>query len=182
MNKPGLIPDLIYVTGGARSGKSRFAERRADELAGGGQVTYLATAQAFDPEMTERIGRHRADRPKGWHTLEEPLNLPAALEGVQGVALLDCLSLWVSNLMLRGDSDAAIVQAAHDLIHVQGRRSGPLTVHPLIVVSNEVGLGIVPDNALARRYRDTLGWVNQAVAGASSEAWLAVSGLPMRLK
>jgi len=178
MDKPGLI----YVTGGARSGKSRLAERRAGELAGGGQVTYLATAQAFDTEMTERIGQHRADRPEGWPTLEEPLNVPAALEGVQGVVLLDCLSLWVSNLMLRGDSDGAILQAAHDLIGVQRERGGPLRVHPLIVVSNEVGSGIVPDNALARRYRDTLGWVNQAVAEASSEAWMAVSGLAMRLK
>lgn len=178
MNKPGLI----YVTGGARSGKSRLAERRAGELAAGGQVTYLATAQAFDAEMTERIGRHRADRPAGWPTLEEPLDVPATLEGVQGVVLLDCLSLWVSNLMLRGDLDEAILQAAHNLIRVQWKRGGPLNVHPLIVVSNEVGSGIVPDNALARRYRDTLGWVNQTVAEASSEAWLAVSGMPMRLK
>lgn len=182
MNEPGLIPSLIiptliYVTGGARSGKSRLAERRAGELAGGGQVTYLATAQAFDAEMTERIGRHQADRPAGWPTLEEPLNVAAVLEGLQGVVLLDCLSLWVSNLMLRGDSDEAIVQAAHDLMRVQRQRAGSL-----VVVSNEVGLGIVPDNALARRYRDTLGWVNQVVAEASSEAWLAVSGLPMRLK
>ena len=177
MNKQGPIPNLIYVTGGARSGKSRFAERRAGELAQGSRVTYLATAQAFDAEMTERIGRHRQDRPTGWHTLEEPLDVPATLESVQGVVLLDCLSLWVSNMMLREDSDGAILQAAHGLIGVQWRRSGPL-----IVVSNEVGLGIVPDNALARRYRDTLGWVNQAMAEASSEAWLAVSGLMMRLK
>ena len=186
MNEPGLIPNLIpnliYVTGGARSGKSRLAERRAGELAGGGQVTYLATAQAFDTEMTERTLRHRQDRPAGWPTLEEPLNVAAALGGVQGVVLLDCLSLWVSNLMLRGDTDGAILQAAHDLMRVQRERGGPLSVHPLIVVSNEVGSGIVPDNALARRYRDTLGWVNQAVAEASSEAWMAVSGLPMRLK
>ena len=174
-------PRFIYVTGGARSGKSRLAERRAGEL-GGGQVTYLATAQAFDAEMESRIRRHRADRPESWPTLEEPLNVPAALEGLQGAVLLDCLSLWVSNLMLRGDSNAAILQAAHDLIRVQRERGGPLSVHPLIVVSNEVGLGIVPDNALARRYRDTLGWVNQAVAEASNEAWLAVSGLPVRLK
>ena len=169
-------PRLIYVTGGARSGKSRFAEARAAAL-GGAQVTYLATAQAFDAEMAERIGRHRLERPLGWRTLEEPLEVPAALGGVRGVLLLDCLSLWVSNLMLRGDDDEAILAAAGALLQTQAGRGGPL-----IAVSNEVGSGIVPDNALARRYRDTLGRVNQAVAAASDEAWLLASGLPLRLK
>jgi adenosylcobinamide kinase / adenosylcobinamide-phosphate guanylyltransferase len=173
---PEDLARLIYVTGGARSGKSSFAERRATEL-GGNQVTYLATAQAFDAEMTDRIGRHRAERPAGWHTLEEPLELCSAVQKVQGVLLLDCLSLWVSNLVLRGDSDEQILQAAGDLIKSQELRGGPL-----IAVSNEVGLGIVPDNALARRYRDTLGWVNQRFAAASDEAWMLVSGLPLRLK
>jgi adenosylcobinamide kinase/adenosylcobinamide-phosphate guanylyltransferase len=176
MNEPDRIPTLIYVTGGARSGKSSFAERRAGEL-GGEQVTYLATAQAFDAEMQDRIGRHRADRPDSWRTLEEPLSLTPLVAGVRGVILLDCLSLWVSNLTLRGDSEDDILQAAAELIAVQGRRGGPL-----VAVSNEVGLGIVPDNALARRYRDTLGRVNQAFAAASDEAWLLVSGLPVRLK
>ncbi|WP_424952248.1 bifunctional adenosylcobinamide kinase/adenosylcobinamide-phosphate guanylyltransferase [Deinococcus sp.] len=181
MNELELIPDLMYVTGGARSGKSRFAEQRAGELGGdltgAGQVTYLATAQVFDAEMEDRIGRHRADRPAHWRTLEEPLEVASALEGIQGVALLDCLSLWVSNLMLRGDSDEIILRAADGLLNAQARRGGPL-----IAVSNEVGLGIVPDNALARRYRDVLGWVNQRFAAASDEAWMLVSGLPLRLK
>ena len=176
MSEPGLIPNLIYVTGGARSGKSSFAERRAAAL-GGERVTYLATAQAFDAEMAERIARHRRERPAGWHTLEEPLSVPSVLEKVQGVALLDCLSLWVSNLMLRGNSDEDILAAADALIEAQSRRGGPM-----IAVSNEVGFGIVPDNALARRYRDTLGRVNQRVAAASDEAWLLVSGLSVRLK
>ncbi|MGY2892405.1 bifunctional adenosylcobinamide kinase/adenosylcobinamide-phosphate guanylyltransferase [Deinococcus sp. UYEF24] len=176
MNEPGLIPRLIYVTGGARSGKSSFAERRAAAL-GGERVTYLATAQAFDDEMTERIGRHRRERPVGWHTLEEPLSVAPVLESIQGVVLLDCLSLWVSNLTLRGDADEEILAAADALVALQSRRGSPL-----IVVSNEVGFGIVPDNALARRYRDTLGWVNQRVAAASDEAWLLVSGLSVRLK
>ena len=176
MSEPGLIPNLIYVTGGARSGKSSFAERRAAEL-GGEQVTYLATAQAFDAEMEIRIRRHRQERSTGWQTLEEPLAVASVLEGVQGVVLLDCLSLWVSNLMLRGDTDEEILTAADALIEVQSRRGGPL-----IAVSNEVGFGIVPDNALARRYRDTLGWVNQRVAAASDEAWMLVSGLSVRLK
>ncbi len=170
-----MTPGLIYVTGGARSGKSRFAEG----LAGGegGQVTYLATAQAFDDEMTERIGRHRSDRPQSWTTLEEPLDLTAVLARTEGVVLLDCLSLWVSNLMLRGDPDELILRATDALIDAQAVRRSPL-----IAVSNEVGSGIVPDNALARRYRDTLGWVNQRFAAASDEAWLLVSGLPVRLR
>ena len=176
MSEPGLIPNLIYVTGGARSGKSSFAERRAAEL-GGEQVTYLATAQAFDAEMEIRIRRHRQERSTGWQTLEEPLAVASVLEGVQGVVLLDCLSLWVSNLMLRGDADEEILTAADALIEMQLRRGGPL-----IAVSNEVGFGIVPDNALARRYRDTLGWVNQRVAAASDEAWLLMSGLSVKLK
>ena len=170
-----MTPGLIYVTGGARSGKSTFAEGLASRA--GERVTYLATAQAFDAEMTERIGRHRHDRPADWHTLEEPLELAAVLAGLEGVVLLDCLSLWVSNLMLRGDPDELILQATDALIEAQAGRSSPL-----IAVSNEVGFGIVPGNALARRYRDTLGWVNQRYAAASDEAWLLVSGLPVKLK
>jgi adenosylcobinamide kinase / adenosylcobinamide-phosphate guanylyltransferase len=166
---------LLYVTGGARSGKSRFAEGLAKRA--GGHTTYLATAQAFDDEMKDRIGRHRADRPAEWKTVEVPLEVGSVLAALSGTVLLDCLSLWVSNLMLRGDSDKAIVQATEQLIAAQQSRGGVL-----IAVSNEVGLGIVPDNALARRYRDTLGWVNQRVAAASNEAWMLVSGLPLRLK
>ena len=173
---------LIYVTGGARSGKSRFAEARAQQLGGGqlgdGGVTYLATAQAFDAEMEARIGRHRSDRPAAWHTIEEPLDVARALQRVQTpVVLLDCLSLWVSNAMLRGDSEETILHATSELLDTQRGRGGTL-----IVVSNEVGLGIVPDNALARRYRDALGRVNQAAAAASDEAFLLVSGLELRLK
>lgn len=168
---------LVFVTGGARSGKSRFAEERARQL-GGEQVTYLATAQAFDTEMEERIGRHRADRPAPWHTVEEPLEVARVLPTLQTpVVLLDCLSLWVSNAVLRGDSEAEILQATADLLGAQRQRGGTL-----ITVTNEVGLGIVPDNALARQYRDVLGRVNQAAAAASDEAYLLVSGLPLRLK
>lgn len=167
---------LVFVTGGARSGKSAFAERRA--AASGEGVTYLATAQAFDAEMEDRIRRHRADRPAGWQTLEEPLDVPAAVQRVQTpVLLLDCLSLWVSNLMLADLPDEAILAQADALLTATHARSS-LTV----LVTNEVGLGIVPDNALARRYRDVLGWVNQRAAAASDEAWLLVSGLPLQLK
>ncbi|GAA5535060.1 bifunctional adenosylcobinamide kinase/adenosylcobinamide-phosphate guanylyltransferase [Deinococcus aluminii] len=167
---------LLYVTGGARSGKSTFAERRA--AVSGQGVTYVATAQAFDAEMAARIARHRADRPPGWVTVEEPLNVPAAVQAAPTpTVLLDCLSLWVSNLLLADEPDEAVLARADALLAAARARPG-LTV----LVTNEVGFGIVPDNALARRYRDLLGWVNQRAAAASDEAWLLVSGLPLQLK
>ncbi|MGM9322983.1 bifunctional adenosylcobinamide kinase/adenosylcobinamide-phosphate guanylyltransferase [Deinococcus aquaticus] len=177
---PSEAGRIVFVTGGARSGKSTFAERRAAQEAApdGGGVTYLATAQAFDDEMTDRIARHRADRPAGWVTHEEPLAVSAALRAVTTSAtLLDCLSLWVSNLMLAGHTDDAVLDAADDLLRAARERGGVT-----VLVTNEVGFGIVPDNALARRYRDLLGWVNQRAAAASDEAHLIVSGLPLRLK
>ncbi|MFC4638216.1 bifunctional adenosylcobinamide kinase/adenosylcobinamide-phosphate guanylyltransferase [Deinococcus hohokamensis] len=167
---------VVFVTGGARSGKSAYAERRA--AGSGTAVTYLATAQAFDEEMTARIGRHRAGRPAGWHTVEAPLDVTDALAAAPGpTVLLDCLSLWVSNLMLAEFSDEAILARADRLLAAASARPG-LTV----LVTNEVGFGIVPDNALARRYRDVLGWVNQRATAASHEAYLIVSGLPLTLK
>ncbi|TSA80142.1 bifunctional adenosylcobinamide kinase/adenosylcobinamide-phosphate guanylyltransferase [Deinococcus detaillensis] len=165
---------LIYITGGARSGKSSFAERQALHLSGHA-VTYLATAQAFDGEMRARIERHQSDRPAEWITLEEPLDVVTALQAAHTpTVLLDCLSLWVSNLMLAELEDGEVLARVDDLL----RRN----TATLIVVSNEVGLGIVPDNALARRYRDLLGWANQRFAAAADEAHLLVSGLPLRLK
>ncbi|AWT37646.1 adenosylcobinamide kinase/adenosylcobinamide phosphate guanyltransferase [Deinococcus arenae] len=165
---------LVFVTGGARSGKSSFAEARAAQV--GAPVTYVATAQAFDDEMTARIVRHRADRPARWVTREEPLHVPAVVREVQGTVLLDCLSLWVSNLMLADWTDDAVLAAADDLLRAASDRGGVT-----VLVTNEVGFGIVPDNALARRFRDLLGWVNQRAAAASDEAWLIVSGRPLRL-
>ncbi|RTR25199.1 bifunctional adenosylcobinamide kinase/adenosylcobinamide-phosphate guanylyltransferase [Deinococcus radiophilus] len=167
---------LTFVTGGARSGKSSFAERLA--AGSGAAVTYLATAQAFDDEMTERIRRHRADRPAAWPTLEEPIQVPQALrDAPAGTVLLDCLSLWVSNLMLAGWSDEAVLAGADELLAEARGRGGPC-----IFVTNEVGFGIVPDNALARRYRDLLGWVNARCAAQSDQAYLLVSGLPLTLR
>ena len=167
---------LVYVSGGARSGKSRFAEEYATRP--GSAVTYLATAQAFDDEMRDRIARHRDDRPAAWHTAEEPLNVAQAARAAQTpTLLLDCLSLWVSNLLLAGEPEDEMLAATDDLLAALRERGG-LSV----LVSNEVGLGIVPDNALARAYRDALGRVNQRVAAASDEAYLLVSGLPLQLK
>ncbi|RJF72187.1 bifunctional adenosylcobinamide kinase/adenosylcobinamide-phosphate guanylyltransferase [Deinococcus cavernae] len=167
---------VIFVTGGARSGKSAYAEGLAAQS--GESVTYLATAVAFDAEMQNRIGRHRAERPAHWVTLEEPVNVPTAVHSAgTPVLLLDCLSVWVNNLMYHDFTDEQILQAAAELIHVARNRAGTV-----ILVTNEVGFGIVPDNALARRYRDVLGWVNQRCAQASDEAYLLVSGLPLTLK
>lgn len=166
---------VVLVLGGARSGKSRFAENLGDALPG--SHVYIATAQAFDDEMTSRIARHRADRAGHWHTAECPLDLEDAIRGHDGkdaVLLVDCLTLWLSNLML-GDHDVAMARdrLASLVPEIQG---------VLLLVSNEVGQGIVPDNALARRFRDEAGWLNQTLAGAAHEVWFVTAGIPQRLK
>jgi adenosyl cobinamide kinase/adenosyl cobinamide phosphate guanylyltransferase len=157
---------LVLYLGGARSGKSRLAVERA--AAEGAPVTFIATGEAGDEEMAARIDAHRRERPPGWQTIEEPRDLARALALVppDDTALVDCLSLWVANI--EEPDDAALATAA--------ARPG-LT----IAVSNEVGLGIVPANALARSYRDTLGRVNAAWAAAADEAWFVVAGKTLRL-
>ena len=166
---------VILVLGGARSGKSSFAQRLAEENEGG--LVYLATAQAFDAEMVERIARHRSDRSARWQTVECPLNLADAISVNQKggrTILVDCLTLWLSNLML-GEHDVA--GAVSTLVATL--KASASTV---ILVSNEVGQGIVPDNALARRFRDEAGWLNQAIACAADDVWFVTAGLPQRLK
>lgn len=172
MHKTGRI---TLVTGGARSGKSALAETFATRV--GGARIYIATAEAFDGEMVQRIARHRDQRGPGWHTVEEPLDLVGALartEG-QGVRLVDCLTLWLSNRMAQEEGPASPAVTALCEALRQARS-------PVVLVTNELGLGIVPENALARRFRDAHGWMNQAVAAAADEVWMAVSGLPLRLK
>jgi adenosyl cobinamide kinase/adenosyl cobinamide phosphate guanylyltransferase len=156
---------LVLYLGGARSGKSRLAAERA--AASGAPVTYIATGEAGDEEMAARIELHKRERPPEWATIEEPRELAGALARVPGgeTALVDCLSLWVAN----GGGDGSALEAAT-------ARSG-LT----IAVSNEVGLGIVPANAMAREYRDVLGRVNAAWAAAADEAWFVVAGKKLRL-
>jgi adenosylcobinamide kinase / adenosylcobinamide-phosphate guanylyltransferase len=157
---------LVLFLGGARSGKSRLAAERAAD--GGAPVVFVATGEAGDDEMAERIARHKGERPPEWRTVEEPLELERALRDVPdgATAVVDCLSLWVANV---GEPPA--------VAHVAAARPG-LT----IAVSNEVGLGIVPANALARRYRDTLGRVNTEWAAAADEAYLVVAGRALRLE
>ena len=165
----------LLVLGGARSGKSRYAQARAETT--GLARMFIATAQAFDDEMTARIMRHREDRGEGWATVEAPLALAESIEEWSApgrVLLIDCLTLWTTNLLL-GDHDPTI--ATDRLTRAIAGAAGPL-----ILVANEVGYGIVPDNALARRFRDEAGIVNQRVAAAADEVQLVAAGLPLKLK
>lgn len=171
---------VILILGGARSGKSAYAEQLA--RAQNKRVLFLATAEALDDEMRERIAKHRAERPPDWETLEAPRDLPrafATLEHAPQMILLDCLTLWVTNEMLADETN------------VERRLFGQLDLMlewthlhdiDLILVSNEVGWGIVPENALARRFRDVLGRVNMYAAQHASQVILMVAGLPIELK
>ncbi|MCW1383730.1 bifunctional adenosylcobinamide kinase/adenosylcobinamide-phosphate guanylyltransferase [Novosphingobium sp. KCTC 2891] len=165
----------LLVLGGARSGKSRYAQKRIEAC--GARLAYIATAEARDDEMVDRIAQHRRDRGPRWQTIEAPLDLPRAIETASRDAdalLVDCLTLWLSNLML---ADHDIPGARDALIRAVGSCSVPLAL-----VANEVGLGIVPDNALARRFRDEAGWLNQTLADAADEVVFLAAGLPMQLK
>jgi adenosylcobinamide kinase/adenosylcobinamide-phosphate guanylyltransferase len=169
---------VVLLVGGARSGKSRLAQARAESLAeSAGELVYIATGQPFDAEMSERIARHQLDRGPRWRTVESPLDLPAAIareSGPERVLLVDCLTLWLSNLML-GDHDTSAAIAR--LLETLTGRSGTV-----LLVSNEVGMGIVPDNALARRFRDEAGRLNQDVAQVADEVHLVAAGLAIRMK
>lgn len=165
----------LFVLGGARSGKSRYAQARAEAL--GNLRCFIATAQAFDDEMRHRIARHQADRGEGWLTVEEPFDLAEAIAAESSpdrVLVVDCLTLWTTNLLL---AEHDIAAATGEVIDALGEATGPV-----ILVANEVGQGIVPDNALARRFRDEAGLVNQRVAAAVEEVQLMIAGLPMKLK
>lgn len=166
--------NIIFIIGGARSGKSSFAEGRMTALPS--PWIYIATAQALDEEMHARIAMHRAGRDTRWRTVEAPHELATALaEAPQGTpVLVDCLTLWLTNRLL-ADADIASERAC--LIAALAARRAPT-----IVVSNEVGLGIVPDNALARRFRDEAGFLHQAVAAIAAETHLMVAGISIRAK
>jgi adenosylcobinamide kinase/adenosylcobinamide-phosphate guanylyltransferase len=171
------LPDggrLTFIIGGARSGKSAHAEQMVAKSAP--PWTYIATAQAFDAEMRERIALHQARRDERWRTVDAPLELAAALdEAGEGAPLLvDCLTLWLTNHML----------AEHDL-DAECRRLEKVLAKPRgswFVVANEVGMGIVPDNQLARRFRDEAGRLNQSVAAIADSVILMVAGIPMQVK
>jgi adenosylcobinamide kinase / adenosylcobinamide-phosphate guanylyltransferase len=170
--RPKCPMTITLVLGGARSGKSRHAESLFDTLPP--PWTYIATAEAFDDEMRERIAAHRDRRDARWVTVNAPLGLPAALARAEGPVLVDCLTLWLTNLML-GERDIEAMTNA--LLTMIGQRR-----HDTVFVSNEVGLGIVPDNALARRFRDAQGILNQRVAARADRVIFMAAGLPMVLK
>lgn len=165
----------VLVLGGARSGKSRFAEQLV--TASGLDRHYLATGRAWDDEMRARISQHRQDRGDGWQTLEEPLDLVGALRSVDGdgrCILIDCLTLWVTNLMMDGRHMAVEFEALVALI--------PDARGQLVFVSNEVGLGIVPENKMAREFRDHAGRLHQMVAAVAKDVYFIAAGLPLKMK
>ena len=172
-----MSKEIILVTGGVRSGKSQYAERRSLEM--GGRPLYVATAEANDEEMAQRIMEHRKRRGTEWRTIEEPLELSEALLAERGktdCALVDCLTLWMSNLLIRHDDKYAREKVA-ELVE----KLPQLNFH-LVFVTNEVGSGIVPDNPLARKFRDLAGWTNQRMAQAANEVILMVAGVPIIAK
>jgi adenosylcobinamide kinase/adenosylcobinamide-phosphate guanylyltransferase len=172
-----MARQVVLITGGARSGKSRYAEERAREA--GARRLYLATAEAKDEEMARRIAAHRERRGKEWVTDEEPIELSKELLRYRGevdCALVDCLTLWLSNLLLRHDEEAA-TRKVDELVD-----SLTLLDFSVFFVTNEVGSSIVPDNALARSFRDLVGWTNQRVAQVADEVILMVAGLPVFVK
>jgi adenosylcobinamide kinase/adenosylcobinamide-phosphate guanylyltransferase len=165
---------LTFVLGGARSGKSSHAENLTTAYPS--PWAYIATAQAYDDEMRERIALHRSRRSEGWVTVDAPLDLVGAIEALPDhqPVLIDCLTLWLTNHML---AEHDVEAECRRLADVLSRPRGPW-----FVVSNEVGLGIVPDNALARRFRDAAGRLNQQVAAAADSVLMMVAGLPLKVK
>jgi adenosylcobinamide kinase / adenosylcobinamide-phosphate guanylyltransferase len=169
------LPPVTLVLGGARSGKSRYAERLVEAAASGG--TYCATAEAGDAEMARRIAAHRARRGPFWHTVEAPLALAPVIASEAASdhpLLIDCLTLWLSNLLLAGkpvDEETAALCAALRL-----------TEGPVVLVANEVGMGLVPETPLGRRFRDAAGRLNQEVAALADRVAFVVAGLPLMLK
>ncbi len=164
----------ILITGGARSGKSALAERMA--LSFSGRAIYIATAEPRDAEMSARIEAHKARRGPQWQDVHAPMDLKQALVETDGDAprLVDCLTLWMSNHMLAGSDWEAEGNALVASVQAQNA--------PVLFVTNEVGLGIVPDNKLAREFRDAAGWLNQRIAEVCDEVWFSVAGCPLKVK
>lgn len=176
---------LILVLGGARSGKSELAEKIASRL--GGTVTYIATAAIQDPEMAERVKLHQERRPASWITFEEPTNILGVLKnGKQGdVFLLDCVTLWLTNLLLAENlprSGNATEKQEYILEQAQAAAETIHQGHHLIIVSSEVGLGLVPEYPISRTFRDLAGKVNQLLAAKADQVYLTIAGLPLEIK
>ncbi len=171
--------EVTLVIGGCRSGKSRFALDEANKISGNHKL-FLATSVPADDEMEQRVIRHQAERGADWQTVEEPVDIHRVIEThskTAHVIVVDCLTLWTSNLMARGKEDPDILSYAPQLVAALNAAQCPV-----FLVSNEVGQGIVPENALARRFRDIAGFVNQAVAAAADKVVMTVAGIPVRIK
>jgi len=177
---------IVLILGGARSGKSRFAEQLAERI-GGASVLFIATAQASDLEMASRIEAHRNSRPRAWDTLETPMGVAGALAATPDqyqAVVIDCLTLLASNVIVSCEdpvddkmTEKRMRQETHALLASCRERQGAV-----IIVTNEVGEGLVPDNRLGRVFRDVLGWTNQAVAAEADAVYLMVAGLPVEVK
>jgi adenosylcobinamide kinase/adenosylcobinamide-phosphate guanylyltransferase len=168
----------ILITGGARSGKSQFAQKLAVEA--GGRVLFVATAEAKDEAMRLRIEAHRESRPKGWKTVEAPLEVSEIIGRYVGdaeIVVIDCITMLVANILLQGWGEEPVLKEIETLTNQMGKLEATF-----ILVTNEVGLGIVPDNELGRRYRDCLGKANQILAQHADEVYLMVAGIPVKLK
>ncbi len=166
---------IVFITGGARSGKSRFVLKEASGVSG--KKAFIATAQALDDEMKQRIERHKLERGDGWDEYEEPLKIVDVIRNIEGkysVIAIDCLTLWLSNLLMNDKNvEKEIESFCRSLF----------TVHcSLFVVSNEVGMGIVPENEMTRKFRDMAGLLNQKIADAADEVYMVVSGIPIKIK
>ncbi len=189
--------NIIFITGGARSGKSSFGLKLAEDGLQASDFSlqpkkaYIATAQAFDEEMRQRIERHKKERGDEWHTLEEPVDIVRALNEVReyGVIIIDCLTMWISNLMLNNlDIEKEVrrfldaIKSSTINITLQDNIKSSSCSSILLIVSNEVGMGIVPEKELARRFRDLAGMLNQKVAEIADEVYFMVSGIPVKIK
>lgn len=165
----------IFITGGARSGKSSFALKEASGISG--EKAYIATAEALDEEMRERIEQHKNQRGKDWDTYEEPLRISDVIKKIESrydVIVVDCLTMWISNIMNAGLSIE---------IEIENFISSLATHNSSVyIVSNEVGMGIVPENEIARRFRDVAGTLNQKVAKVADEVYFVIAGIPLRIK
>ncbi len=176
---------IVFVTGGARSGKSAFALKEASATTG--RKAYIATAEPLDNEMRVRIERHKRERGAEWDTYEEPLNVAAVLSDIKnryGAVVLDCLTLWLSNVLSAagGAVEESVRKFTGDLSGLKNEGGGRGQGARVFIVSNEVGMGIVPDNETARRFRDLAGLLNRDVAGIADEVYLVTAGIPLRIK
>jgi adenosylcobinamide kinase/adenosylcobinamide-phosphate guanylyltransferase len=183
--------NITFIIGGARSGKSSFALHKASQVEG--MKAFIATAEALDDEMKERITKHKFERSSEWDTYEEPLKIAAALSDTKdkySAIVLDCLTIWLSNVLMgiklseppRQTADESIGQFIDTLMKLRTGTGHPDPGTGLFIISNEVGTGIVPDNKLARQFRDLAGALNQKVAASADEVYLVTAGIPVKIK